>query len=207
MVVIFGEKIEVVKMPASKEDLRLKLMEVVNALSESQGSTPQEIIEILNAIPAQDFTKADEDDANKNIVASVEDESSLAEAQAKADSAYSNMGRRAPAPFAGEKSMDYRKRALIGAQKLAKKFSDVDIRSVSDSATLAVLEDQIYQAAKDSVQWAVENTPGYLRKTVRMDEAGRRITEYQGDPNNWLSAFKIPPRRLVKINTASLAGA
>ncbi|HHZ5620654.1 TPA: NUDIX hydrolase, partial [Escherichia coli] len=83
-------------MPASKEDLRLKLMEVVNALSESQGSTPQEIIEILNAIPAQDFTKADEDDANKNIVASVEDESSLAEAQAKADSAYSNMGRRAP---------------------------------------------------------------------------------------------------------------
>ncbi|EPO2360023.1 NUDIX hydrolase [Escherichia coli] len=194
-------------MPASKEDLRLKLMEVVNALSESQGSTPQEIIEILNAIPAQDFIKADEDDANKNIVASVEDESSLAEAQAKADSAYSNMGRRAPAPFAGEKSMDYRKRALIGAQKLAKKFSDVDIRSVSDSATLAVLEDQIYQAAKDSVQWAVENTPGYLRKTVRMDEAGRRITEYQGDPNNWLSAFKIPPRRLVKINVASLAGA
>lgn len=194
-------------MPASKEDLRLKLMEVVNALSESQGSTPQEIIEILNAIPAQDFTKADEDNANQNIVASVEDESSLAEAQAKADSAYSNMGRRAPAPFAGEKSMDYRKRALIGAQKLAKKFSDVDIRSVSDSATLAVLEDQIYQAAKDSVQWAVENTPGYLRKTVRMDEAGRRITEYQGDPNNWPSAFKIPPRRLVKINVASLAGA
>lgn len=194
-------------MPASKEDLRLKLMEVVNALSESQGSTPQEIIEILNAIPAQDFTKADEDNANQNIVASVEDESSLAEAQAKADSAYSNMGRRAPAPFAGEKSMDYRKRALIGAQKLAKKFRDVDIRSVSDSATLAVLEDQIYQAAKDSVQWAVENTPGYLRKTVRMDEAGRRITEYQGDPNNWLSAFKIPPRRLVKINTASLSGA
>ncbi|MDW9217119.1 hypothetical protein SE951_12640 [Escherichia coli] len=44
-------------MPASKEDLRLKLMEVVNALSESQGSTPQEIIEILNAIPAQDFIK------------------------------------------------------------------------------------------------------------------------------------------------------
>ncbi|EFM1669464.1 NUDIX hydrolase [Escherichia coli] len=193
-------------MPASKEDLRLKLMEVVNALSESQGSTPQEIIEILNAIPAQDFTKADEDNANQNIVASVEDESSLAEAEAKADSAYSNMGRRAPAPFAGEKSMDYRKRALIGAQKLAKKFSDVDIRSVSDSATLAVLEDQIYKAAQESAQWAVENTPGHLGKTVRMDEAGRRITEYQGDPNVWLNAFKIPPRRLVKINTASLSG-
>lgn len=29
---------------------------------------------------------------------------------------------------------------------------------------------------------------------------------YQGDPNVWLNAFKIPPRRLVKINTASLSG-
>ncbi|HDI6149343.1 TPA: NUDIX hydrolase, partial [Escherichia coli] len=79
--------------------------------------------------------------------------------------------------------------------------------SVSDSATLAVLEDQIYKAAQESAQWAVENTPGHLGKTVRMDEAGRRITEYQGDPNVWLNAFKIPPRRLVKINVASLAGA
>ncbi|MHB0526577.1 hypothetical protein [Escherichia coli] len=96
-------------MPASKEDLRLKLMEVVNALSESQGSTPQEIIEILNAIPAQDFIK--EDNANQNIVASVEDESSLAEAQAKADSAYSNMGRRAPAPFYGQEIIDYIQKA------------------------------------------------------------------------------------------------
>lgn len=185
-------------MPASKEDLRLKLMEVVNALSESQGSTPQEIIEMLNAIPAQDFTKADEDDANQNIVASVEDESSLAEAQAKADSAYSNMGRRAPAPFAGEKSMDYRKRALIGAQKLAKKFSDVDIRSVSDSATLAVLEDQIYKAAQESAQWAVENTPGHLGKTVRMDEAGRRITEFTDRKSSITSrkpGGRYPPAR------------
>jgi len=189
-------------MPASKEDLRLKLMDVVSALSESMGHSPQEILNTLNEIPAQDFTKADEDNANQNIVSSVEDEASLAEAQAKADSAYSGMGRRAPAPFAGEKSMDYRKRALIGAQKLAKKFCDVDIRSVSDSATLAVLEDQIYQAAQESAQWAVENTPGYLTKKVRMDEAGRRITEYQGDPNVWLNTFKIPGRRLVRINTA-----
>src|SRR5699024_11727131 len=84
---------------------------------------------ILNAIPAQDFIK--EDNANQNIVASVEDESSLAEAQAKADSAYSNMGRRAPAPFAGEKSMDYRKRALIGAQKLDRKSTRLNSSHVS----------------------------------------------------------------------------
>ena len=97
--------------------------------------------------------------------------------------------------------MDYRKRALIGLQRLAKDFSEVNIRSISDSATLNVLEDQIYKAAKADVDWAMDNTPGYLHKTVRMDEAGRRITEYVGDPNVWLSAFKTPPRRVAKFHT------
>lgn len=49
--------------------------------------------------------------------------------------------------------------------------------------------------------------PVYLGPKQLADLANIRITEYQGDPNNWLSAFKIPPRRLVKINTASLSGA
>lgn len=45
------------------------------------------------------------------------------------------------------------------------------------------------------------STQGQLHKRIRSDEAGRRITEYQGDPNVWLGAFKIPGRRLAKINT------
>ncbi|ECI2789581.1 DUF2213 domain-containing protein [Salmonella enterica subsp. enterica serovar Give] len=128
-------------------------------------------------------------------------DSALAEAQAKADSAFSACGKNAPAPFTGENALDYRKRALIAMQKHSPAHKDVNIRAIADSATLAVLEDAIFSAARQSIEKEMMSTQGQLHKRVRNDEAGRRITEYQGDPNVWLNAFKIPGRRLAKINT------
>ncbi|MCK3229767.1 NUDIX hydrolase, partial [Escherichia coli] len=96
---------------------------------------------------------------------------------------------------------DYRKRALIAMQKHSPAHKDVNIRAIADSATLAVLEDAIFSAARQSIEKEMMSTQGQLHKRIRNDEAGRRITEYQGDPNVWLSAFKIPGRRLAKINT------
>lgn len=128
-------------------------------------------------------------------------DSALAEAQAKADSAFSACGKNAPAPFSGENALDYRKRALIAMQKHSPAHKDVNIRAIADSATLAVLEDAIFSAARQSIEKEMMSTQGQLHKRIRNDEAGRRITEYQGDPNVWLSAFKIPGRRLAKINT------
>lgn len=128
-------------------------------------------------------------------------DSALAEAQAKADSAFSACGKNAPAPFSGENALDYRKRALIAMQKHSPAHKDVNIRAIADSATLAVLEDAIFSAARQSIEKEMMSTQGQLHKRVRNDEAGRRITEYQGDPNVWLNAFKIPGRRLAKINT------
>lgn len=128
-------------------------------------------------------------------------DSALAEAQAKADSAFSACGKNAPAPFSGENALDYRKRALIAMQKHSPVHKDVNIRAIADSATLAVLEDAIFSAARQSIEKEMMSTQGQLHKRIRNDEAGRRITEYQGDPNVWLSAFKIPGRRLAKINT------
>ncbi|MFP1495970.1 NUDIX hydrolase [Escherichia coli] len=129
------------------------------------------------------------------------DQPALAEAQAKADSAFSACGKNAPAPFSGENALDYRKRALIAMQKHSPAHKDVNIRAIADSATLAVLEDAIFSAARQSIEKEMMSTQGQLHKRIRNDEAGRRITEYQGDPNVWLSAFKIPGRRLAKINT------
>ncbi len=55
-----------------------------------------------------------------------------------------------------------------------------------------MLEDAIFSAARQSIEKEMMSTQGQLHKRIRNDEAGRRITEYQGDPNVWLSAFKIP---------------
>ncbi|HGH3388996.1 TPA: DUF2213 domain-containing protein [Citrobacter freundii] len=128
-------------------------------------------------------------------------DSALAEAQAKADSAFSACGKNAPAPFSGENALDYRKRALIAMQKHSPAHKDVNIRAIADSATLAVLEDAIFSAARQTIEKEMTSTLGQLHKRVRSDEAGRRITEYQGDPNVWLATFKTPGRRLAKINT------
>ena len=144
---------------------------------------------------AEEQRKADEEAEKER------NDSALAEAQAKADSAFSACGKNAPAPFSGENALDYSKRALIAMQKHSPAHKDVNIRAIADSATLAVLEDAIFSAARQSIEKEMMSTQGQLHKRIRNDEAGRRITEYQGDPNVWLSAFKIPGRRLAKINT------
>lgn len=144
---------------------------------------------------AEEQRKADEEAEKER------NDSALAEAQAKADSAFSACGKNAPAPFSGENALDYRKRALIAMQKHSPAHKDVNIRAIADSATLAVLEDAIFSAARQSIEKEMMSTQGQLHKRIRSDEAGRRITEYQGDPNVWLGAFKIPGRRLAKINT------
>ncbi|MFW0766701.1 NUDIX hydrolase [Trabulsiella odontotermitis] len=146
--------------------------------------------------------KADaEEKAKKEAEENSRNDTALTEAQAKADSAYTACGKRAPDPFSGEKALDYRKRVLITMQKHSPKHADVDIRAIADAAALSVIEEAIYSAARANIDNEMNNTQGQLHKRVRSDEAGRRITEYQGDPNVWLSAFKTPPRLLSKINT------
>ncbi|HDT2078327.1 TPA: DUF2213 domain-containing protein [Enterobacter roggenkampii] len=138
--------------------------------------------------------KADAEEKERNDAA-------MSEAQAKADSAYTSLGKRAPEPFSGEKALDFRKRALIAMQKHSPQHAEVNIRAIADSATLSVLEDAIYGAARKTITEEMNNTQGQLHKRVRSDEAGRRITEYAGDPNVWLAAFKTPPRRVAKFYT------
>lgn len=145
---------------------------------------------------AEEKRKADEAAEEKE-----RNDEAMSEAQAKADSAYSAVGKRAPEPFSGEKALDFRKRALITMQKHSPKHADVNIRAVADSATLSVLEDAIYGEARKAIQDEMNNTQGQLFKRVRSDEAGRQITEYQGDPRAWLSAFQTQPRVMSKINT------
>lgn len=143
---------------------------------------------------AEEKAKADEEEKKKA-------DEDMSKAQVKADSAYSAVGQRAPEPFAGEKALDFRKRVLIAMQKHSPKHADVNIRAVADSATLSILEDAIYEDARKTIDEEINNTQGQLHKRIRNDEAGRRITEYSGDPNVWLAAFKTPPLRIAKINT------
>ena len=148
----------------------------------------------------QDAADAEEK-AKQDAEEKAREDSAMTDARVRCDSAYSACGKRYPEPFSGEKSLDYRKRALIALQKYSPDNKDVNIRAVSDAAVLTVLEKAIYDDARKAIDDEMNNTQGHLNKRVRMDEAGRSITEYQGDPRVWLSAFQTQPRVMSKINT------
>lgn len=156
-------------------------------------------------VAEENRAKQDEADAEEKAKQDAEEksreDSAMTEARVRCDSAYSACGKRSPEPFSGEKSIDYRKRALIALQKYSPDNKDVNIRAVSDAAVLTVLEKAIYGDARKAIDEEMNNTQGQLHKRVRSDEAGRRITEFAGDPNVWLAAFKTPPRRVAKFNT------
>lgn len=147
-----------------------------------------------DAAEAEEKAKQDEEEKAR-------EDSAMTEARVRCDSAYTACGQQSPSPFSGEKALDFRKRALMALQKYSPDNKDINIRAVSDAAVLGVLERAIYEDARKAIDDEVNNTQGQLHKRVRMDEAGRRITEFSGDPNVWLAAFKTPPLRIAKINS------
>ncbi|WP_353613953.1 DUF2213 domain-containing protein [Mangrovibacter phragmitis] len=147
-----------------------------------------------------DEAKADED-AKKAEEEKTKADEDMTDARVKADSAYTACGKSAPAPLSGEKALDYRKRALMAMQKYSPEHKDLNIRAIADSAVLSVVEEAIYSNARKAIDAEMNSTPGMLNKRTRSDAAGRVITEYAGDMNAWLSAFKIPPRKVVNFRT------
>lgn len=131
----------------------------------------------------------------------VRDDEKMSEARTRADSAFRAIGQDAPAPFRGESSLSYRRRALAVMQKHSVKHKNVDIRAIGDAAALAMVEDAIYSDARQCIEHQLHNTPGQLVAVARSDAAGRKIVEYKGDMNAWLSAFKQPGRVMERINT------
>lgn len=131
----------------------------------------------------------------------VRDDEKMSEARTRADSAFRAIGQDAPVPFRGESSLSYRRRALAVMQKHSVKHKGVDIRAIGDAAALAVVEDAIYSDARQCIEHQLNNTPGQLVAITRSDAAGRKILEFKGDMNSWLSAFKQPGRVMERINT------
>lgn len=125
----------------------------------------------------------------------------MIDARVKADSAYSACGKTSPRPFDGESSLAYRKRALSAMQKYSPEYKDVQIRNIADAATLAMAEKTIYADAVEAIKKDRQNTKGHLYEVIKTDAANRQIKTFEGDPNAWLSAFKMPPRAVVKFNT------
>lgn len=131
----------------------------------------------------------------------------IADAQARADSVASQFGQSASRPVPGETPRAYRIRLAGAFKKHSPDWKDIDLAK-ADDALLTLAEKAIYADAERVASSPATVEPGQLRMRIRMDEAGRRIKEFDGAPDTWMSAFKAPRRgRVSKFITDQRAGA
>ncbi|EPC8212013.1 NUDIX domain-containing protein [Yersinia enterocolitica] len=122
----------------------------------------------------------------------------LADAQVKADSVFSVLGKRAPMPLSGEKPLSYRRRLMIQLQEHSGDYKAVDLSSIADSALLNIAEKQIYADAQSSASLSVG--PGMLREIKRADVTGRQISTFEGDPAATWGPFQMGKRQVTMFN-------
>jgi hypothetical protein len=130
----------------------------------------------------------------------MEDRTQFTAAQQKADAVARLFGDSAPGPLNGEGLIDYRVRLATPYQKHSKSFKDAKLSLITDPATLAALENQIFADARAALHDPATFRPGELRAVVVMDGANRPITKYIGDPNACWDQFNPPIRHVRRIN-------
>jgi hypothetical protein len=103
----------------------------------------------------------------------------IADCQARADSAYSELGRRAPPPMPGERLPQYRRRLLQPLKSHSPTWKDVNLADHS-GPNLDVIEKQVYA---DAIAYAdsAENFSGdEIQAIQKRDDSGRMITTFKG---------------------------
>ncbi len=103
----------------------------------------------------------------------------FAVAQKKADSVEQAYGDSARRPLRGESVMDYRKDLLKKHQVRSEKYKSISIDAITDPATLAIVEDEIYADSLRAASSVDGLSDGVMVKSV-VSRGGREITEYRG---------------------------
>lgn len=130
------------------------------------------------------------------------DYASMADAQARYDGVFSLFGDAASRPLQGETPLAYRRR-LAGTLKVhSKNWKEVDLATIADDATFAIVEGQVLADAQAAALAPSSAPEGELRPVRRRDPTGRTITEYVGHPSAWMNQFGVNRRRLTGIRNS-----
>lgn len=144
------------------------------------------------------------EDAVRKLIADAqpkqEDIEELTSIQARADSAYTALGKRAPRFLTGESAQNYRKRLMGELKTHSLPWKDADIGAITDAVALTAIERQVYADAEHAGRHPVD-IGDELRQIPRRDDAGRSITEFAGHPSSWMKQFGGSRRRVAGIRT------
>ena len=129
---------------------------------------------------------------------SIEDKDQLAQAQSRADSIASAFGESIRAPLYGESPIAYRKSLAAKFQKHSATYKDVKLDSL-DAVSFGAVENCIYADAQTAARAPANMPEGRLIEHVHIDRAGRRVSEYSGDPAAAWAPF-MAPAMVARIN-------
>jgi hypothetical protein len=135
-----------------------------------------------------------------------EDYEALADAQARADEAYSALGAKPPRLASGESPLSYRIRAARGLQEHSSIWKDTDLTAISktDAAAFGRIEGQVYADAIKAAD--APNLPLGVMREVRQRRGGIETVEFKGRPMSWMGTFMAPPRLLAQTSDAVKGG-
>ena len=119
----------------------------------------------------------------------------FANAQAKADRIAQAFGDSAPRWLDGERLPDYRRRLVSQFKEHSPTWKSADVPR--DEGVLRIAEAQIYADAAREASNPTTLGPGELVERTIIDQAGRRISRFHGDPGVWMDAFKYPTQQVI----------
>ncbi len=120
--------------------------------------------------------------------------------QVRADRVAKQFGDATPPPLAGEGLPQYRRRLLEPLQKHSAAWKGVSLHR-ADESLLRVAETQILADAQREATAPTNLRPGQLVERIEIDETGRKIRKFYGDPEACWGPFKQPVRIVTKWKT------
>jgi hypothetical protein len=123
----------------------------------------------------------------------------LAAAQARADTVYMALGKRASRPMSGETLHSYNIRLTREVQKHSPKWGKTELHRLP-ADTLATIQADVYADAVVAARNPDDVEPGTLREIITPDSSGRRISTFVGK-ETFIHAMKMPSRHVTEIHT------
>lgn len=126
----------------------------------------------------------------------IEDRNQIASAFHRADSLYQMLGEVTPQSMPGEQPIAYRVRLASGLRKYSDKFKGYALRDSIDPASFDLIEERIYNDAREHARSPAEPASAGLRE-VRTTEHGKTYSRFYGDSRAAWAPFMPATRTLL----------
>jgi hypothetical protein len=127
----------------------------------------------------------------------------FSDAQVRADAVCTAWSRKSMPPMQSESLLSYRRRLLRPWLPHCEKFKDIDVDTLRgtllDGVEKIVFSDAITASNNPAVGMG-----DVLIPRVKVDDTGRRITEWFGQPRAWMQQFAGNRRRVVSFRNVSM---